>query len=172
MLPSENVQIHSRTILAQLLAASDFPAGDNTVRFAFLQATLVGEEASKVLANLSWLCREAGDGAGGFEKCREDCAEEARGCCCGFLGGLGFLAARREREALECLFVHLVMVDEGGLGRLERRRHFSIFGWMCCSFGLVRFGDGLGIPREVGGVFYLEEGGHGRLVLCFDRFEV
>jgi hypothetical protein len=32
------------------------------------------------------------------------------------------------------------------LGQLERRRNFWIFGWMMCSmFGLVAFGDVLGI---------------------------
>jgi hypothetical protein len=146
MLPSKNVKIHSRTILAQFLAAANLPAGDNTVGLVFLQATLIGEEACKVLANLSRLCSKARNCAGGFESCWEDCAEEARGGRCGFFGGFGFLAAGREGEALEGFFVHLVMGDEGGLGRLERRRHFSIFGWMMCSmFGLVAFGDVLGI---------------------------
>jgi hypothetical protein len=146
MLPSKNIKIHSGTILAQFLATANLPAGDDTVRLVFLQAMLVGEEACEVFANLGRFRGEARNGAGGFERCWEDCAEEARGGRCGFFGGFGFLAAGGGGEALEGLFVHLAMGDEGGLGRLERRRHFWIFGWMMCSmFSLVAFGDVLGI---------------------------
>jgi hypothetical protein len=146
MLPSENVKIHSGAILAQFLTTADFPASDDAAGLVFLQPSLIGEEACKVLADLGRFRRKAGDGAGGLESSWEDCAEETRRGHCGFFEGLRFLAAWREGEALEGFFVHLVMGDEGGLRRLERRRHFWNFGWMMCSmFGLVAFGDVLGI---------------------------
>jgi hypothetical protein len=122
MLSSKDVKIHSRAILAQFLAAADLPAGDNTARLVFLQTSLVGEEACKLLADLSRLRSEARNGAGGFESCWEDCAESARHGCCGLFGGLGLLAAGREGEGF---FVHPVMVDEGGLRRLVSHFFFS-----------------------------------------------
>jgi hypothetical protein len=111
MLSSENVKIHGRTILAEFLATADFPARDNTARLVFLQPSLVGEEASKVLANLSWFRREARHGAGGF---REDCAKETRHVHSDFLGGFGFFTAGRQR-----VFFFQGALEIKGLGRVE-----------------------------------------------------
>jgi hypothetical protein len=114
MLSSKNVKIHGRTILTEFLPTANLPTGDNTARFVFLQPSLVSEETCEILANLSVFRREARHGAGGFESCWEDCAEETRHVHSGFLGGFGFLAARRQR-----VFFFQGALEVEGLGRVE-----------------------------------------------------